>query len=117
MQKALSTDSYHIILGMPGTGKTHLITLIILNLMAQNKKVLLTTFTNQALDNILLKLATHPALDDKVVRIESSMGVSRVPKYSFRRGEYGSVEALQERLSAACLYCVTTASLNNLVIT
>ncbi len=116
MQKALSTDSYHLILGMPGTGKTHLITQMILHLMAQNKKVLLTTFTNQALDNILLKLAEHSALDQKVVRIQSSLGSSRVAKYSFRREDFDSVKAMEERLGQARLFCVTNASLNNLVI-
>jgi len=41
---------------MPGTGKTTTITALIEILIKNNKKVLISSYTNTAVDNILLKL-------------------------------------------------------------
>ena len=41
---------------MPGTGKTLTITCLIRILVSMGKSVLLTSFTNSAVDNVLLKL-------------------------------------------------------------
>ena len=41
---------------MPGTGKTSTIVQAIKGLTAQGKSVLLTSYTNSAVDNVLLKL-------------------------------------------------------------
>jgi DNA replication ATP-dependent helicase Dna2 len=41
---------------MPGTGKTTAIAALVGVLVKANKSVLLTAFTNSAVDNILLKL-------------------------------------------------------------
>lgn len=47
---------------MPGTGKTYFIIELIDYLINEEKKILLSTFTNQALDNIISKLATKEYL-------------------------------------------------------
>lgn len=54
--KVLSAQDYALILGMPGTGKTTTIAHIIRALLAENKSILLTSFTHTAVDNILLKI-------------------------------------------------------------
>ena len=54
-------EKYHLILGYPGSGKTTLLYLLIKLLVLENKKVLVCSHTNQAVDNILLKL-----LDDNI---------------------------------------------------
>lgn len=54
--KVLSANDYALILGMPGTGKTTTIAHIIRALLADNKTILLTSFTHTAVDNILLKV-------------------------------------------------------------
>lgn len=41
---------------MPGTGKTSTIVQAIKGLLGQGKSVLLTSYTNSAVDNVLLKL-------------------------------------------------------------
>ena len=56
MKKVFSADNYSLIVGMPGTGKTTVIAQLIKVLVAQRKSVLLTSYTNSAVDNILLKL-------------------------------------------------------------
>lgn len=54
--KVLSAEDYALILGMPGTGKTTTIAHIIRALLAEEKSILLTSFTHTAVDNILLKI-------------------------------------------------------------
>ena len=54
--KVMSANDYALVLGMPGTGKTTTIAHIIRALVAQGKSVLLTSYTHNAVDNILLKI-------------------------------------------------------------
>lgn len=56
MRKVLASQDYSLILGMPGTGKTTLIAHLIKRLSMEGKSVLLCSYTNSAVDNILLKL-------------------------------------------------------------
>ncbi|KAJ1537085.1 Tripartite DNA replication factor, partial [Nowakowskiella sp. JEL0078] len=56
VQKVLMAQDYALILGMPGTGKTTTIAIIIQTLVARGKSVLLTSYTHTAVDNVLLKL-------------------------------------------------------------
>jgi len=56
VRKVLSARDYALMLGMPGTGKTTTIVFIIRKLIAEGKSVLLSSYTNSAVDNVLLKL-------------------------------------------------------------
>jgi len=56
MAKVLNAEDYALILGMPGTGKTTVITALIKALVALGKTVLFTSYTHSAVDTILLKL-------------------------------------------------------------
>lgn len=58
-RKAFLTKDYSLILGMPGTGKTTVIAQIIAMLVKAKKSVLLTSYTNSAVDNILLKVKEY----------------------------------------------------------
>ena len=57
VRRVLEMRDYALILGMPGTGKTTTIVHIVRSLMAVGASLLLTSYTNSALDNILIKLA------------------------------------------------------------
>eukprot|EP00158_Paraphelidium_tribonemae_P008638 Partr_v1_DN28636_c3_g1_i3_m49509 putative Dna replication helicase len=54
--KVLHAEDYALIFGMPGTGKTTAIVTLVQCLVKQGKSVLLASYTNTALDNVLLKL-------------------------------------------------------------
>ncbi|TPX38233.1 hypothetical protein SmJEL517_g00212 [Synchytrium microbalum] len=56
VQRVQSAQDYALILGMPGTGKTTTISILIRTLAAEGKSVLLTSYTHTAVDNVLLKL-------------------------------------------------------------
>lgn len=58
-EKVARTEDYSLILGMPGTGKTTVIAHLIKMLVLSKKTVLLTSYTNSAVDNILLKVKEY----------------------------------------------------------
>jgi superfamily I DNA and/or RNA helicase len=55
IKRTLSADDFHLIIGPPGTGKTYVITEIIKQLLSKRQKILVTAWTNVAVDNILEK--------------------------------------------------------------
>ena len=69
VDKALSLErgEYLLIQGPPGTGKTTVITEILEQILSQNKlaKILVTSQSNQAVDNVLEKICKT---EDKIVR-------------------------------------------------
>lgn len=52
----LRAHDYALIIGMPGTGKTSTIVEAVRALVARGRRVLISSYTNSAVDNILLKL-------------------------------------------------------------
>jgi DNA replication ATP-dependent helicase Dna2 len=74
----ITAKDYALVLGMPGTGKTTTIVEIIKSLAAKKKKILLTSYTHNAVDNVLLKLRG----DVKMTRLGSvdKVGCLFLPK-------------------------------------
>jgi DNA replication ATP-dependent helicase/nuclease Dna2 len=56
VERAVQMSDYLLVHGPPGTGKTSVIAEIVKRLTAQGQRVLLAAFTNQAVDNMLLRL-------------------------------------------------------------
>jgi superfamily I DNA and/or RNA helicase len=71
-------DTFHLIQGPPGTGKTTVITEIVRNLQKQGKKVLITSHTNVAVDNVLEKICKEPILayQSSIIRLGNKTNVS-----------------------------------------
>ncbi len=57
--KALGTPDFAFLEGPPGSGKTHAICELILQLIKQNQRVLLCSTTHVAVDNVLERLVGH----------------------------------------------------------
>ncbi|XP_024544852.1 DNA replication ATP-dependent helicase/nuclease DNA2 isoform X1 [Selaginella moellendorffii] len=57
--KIISARDYCLILGMPGTGKTSTIVYAVRALLLRGLSILLASYTNSAIDNILLKLKSQ----------------------------------------------------------
>jgi len=57
VRRVAGAEDYALVLGMPGTGKTSTIAAAIRALAAAGASVLVSAYTNSAVDNILLKLA------------------------------------------------------------
>eukprot|EP00892_Ulva_mutabilis_P005316 jgi/Ulvmu1/3156/UM015_0196.1 len=56
VDRALAWDDYVLVMGLPGAGKTYTIAACVQALVAQGRSVLLSAYTNAALDNMLRRL-------------------------------------------------------------
>lgn len=57
VKQALRAKDYLLVLGMPGTGKSTTIAVLVQALIREGQRVLITSYTNNAVDNVLEKLA------------------------------------------------------------
>ncbi len=67
VEKSIEADDFHLVIGPPGTGKTYVIEELIRQFSKKNQKLLITAWTNLAVDNIIKRLLK--AESQKVVRI------------------------------------------------
>ncbi len=101
IQKAL-TQSVFYLWGPPGTGKTQTLSALIEILFHARKRVLICSNTNQAVDQVLLKLCTllgkdDPAVDEgRILRIGRIASQELLDKWS----DYVTVEGVVERRSS-----------------
>jgi DNA replication ATP-dependent helicase Dna2 len=100
IEKILGTQNYCLIQGPAGTGKTHVIAKAAIMLAEKGEKVLLTAFTNRAVDNIcsyLLRNNYH-----KFIRLGFSHSILReirdytLSEYKERNEEKSSLSILQD---------------------
>lgn len=54
--KSILAENYHMVLGTPGSGKTTAIVVLLRILAKMKKRVLMVSFTNSAVDNVLIRL-------------------------------------------------------------
>jgi superfamily I DNA and/or RNA helicase len=79
--KAIEANDFHLIIGPPGTGKTHVIEELIKQFSKRDQKLLITAWTNLAVDNIIKRLPEKEV--KKVVRIGPIDGIDpEVRRYS-----------------------------------
>ena len=100
--RVIAAEDYALLRGMPGTGKTATIAFVVRALVCRGSRVLITSYTHSAVDNLLLKLRgkgvpflrvgrpsqVHPDLHDSLLDAEGESGCDSLP----------TVEALQKRL-------------------
>lgn len=88
--KALTVNDYLLLKGLPGTGKTQTLTAIIRLHVMMGKSVLITSHTNSAVDNLLMRL----------MKSDASMKFIRLGSVSRTRAEL--IEFSENRLTADC---------------
>jgi len=111
----MNMEDYAMVLGMPGTGKTTLVSLLVQAFLKLGKRVLLASFTNSAVDNMLMKLQ---AKDVDFVRIGNIASVhqnirpfvleSKIKNISKCAGKVHATEHILKStnlIGATCLSC------------
>ncbi|WP_435146842.1 AAA domain-containing protein [Halobaculum sp. P14] len=107
VNRAVNADDFALVHGPPGTGKTYTIARIIRALAARGDRVLLSAFTNRAVDNALEALRDQ-GFDD-VVRVGTENGV-RGDMQDVRLVKRGEPNDRAAALSSAPVVAATTAA-------
>lgn len=81
VEKSWAANDFHLIVGPPGTGKTHVINELIQKYFKNDCKLLLTAWTNVSVDNILERIQ---GIDkDLIIRVGPTQSISStVTEYS-----------------------------------
>lgn len=75
VKKVLHAQDYALLLGLPGTGKTSTLSLVVRALIARDQKVLICSYTHSAVDNLLSKIAEAGVTSAMALRIGYSASV------------------------------------------
>ncbi|KAI8572529.1 hypothetical protein RHMOL_Rhmol01G0206500 [Rhododendron molle] len=103
--KILTAKDYALILGMPGTGKTSTMVHAVKALLMRGASILLTSYTNSAVDNLLLKLKAQ-GID--FVRIGRNDAVhEEIRGHCFSAMDIHSTEEIKLRLDQIKVVAVT----------
>lgn len=96
---------FYLGFGPPGCGKTATITEIALHFLKQNKRLLITSFTNVAVDNVIERLieleSKIPNIMNKIIRVGSQKNI-RIPKVlevSLQKKLLGSISGRDELIN------------------
>jgi len=110
---AVRAEDLALIHGPPGTGKTYTLATTVRALVEQGDRVLLTAFTNRAVDNALEALEEQGFED--FVRVGTETGV-RPDMRDSRLKERGDPQELASELREASVVAATTASCGSSVM-
>ncbi|XP_026406713.1 DNA replication ATP-dependent helicase/nuclease DNA2-like isoform X2 [Papaver somniferum] len=111
IHKILTVKDYALILGMPGTGKTSTMVHAVKALLMRGASILLTSYTNSAIDNLLIKLKAQ-GID--FVRLGRSEAVhSEIRDHCFSATNTCSVESIRLRMEQVKVVAVTCIGITN----
>ncbi|TKX73985.1 AAA family ATPase [Halorubrum sp. GN11_10-6_MGM] len=113
VELAVDAEDLALIHGPPGTGKTYTIARTIRALVAEGNRVLLSAFTNRAVDNALEALRDQGF--DEVLRVGSETGV-RGDMQDVRLVQRGEPNAKAAELREAPVVAATTAACGSRVM-
>ncbi|KAJ0970838.1 hypothetical protein J5N97_018797 [Dioscorea zingiberensis] len=111
IQKILSAKDYTLILGMPGTGKTSTMVHAVKALLLRGASILLTSYTNSAIDNLLLKLKTEGIDFVRIGRREAIH--DDIHGHCFSASETCTVEDIKQRMEQVRIVGVTCLGINH----
>jgi hypothetical protein len=112
----LQNRDYSLLQGYPGTGKTYIISLVVRILVSRGERVLISSYTHSAVDNIMTKLdsaSVHPGIAFRLGSEESIH--DSVKKYmiseNLNETDYDGVTALKMKCEHARIFgCTVLAS-------
>jgi DNA replication ATP-dependent helicase Dna2 len=107
IRTAVGAEDFALIHGPPGTGKTHTLATLVDELIERGDRVLLSAFTNRAVDNALEALEVQGV--EGMVRYGTESGV-REDMQGYRLDRAGDPAVCAGRLQEASVVAATTAS-------
>jgi DNA replication ATP-dependent helicase Dna2 len=113
VDRALNAEDFALVHGPPGTGKTYTIATLIRAFVERGDRVLLSAFTNRAVDNALEALRDQGY--DDIVRVGTATGV-REDMQDLRLNRGGDPTERAQALQKADVVAATTATCGSRVM-
>ena len=107
VRQALGAEDFSLIHGPPGTGKTYTLATLVEEILDRDERVLVSAFTNRAVDNALEALEAQGITD--IIRVGTESGV-REDMQKYRLDQSGDPAACAARLEDADVVAATTAT-------
>ncbi|WP_232702364.1 AAA domain-containing protein [Halobacterium wangiae] len=107
VNRALNAEDFALVHGPPGTGKTYTIATLVRAFVERGERVLLSAFTNRAVDNALEALREQGFED--IVRVGTSTGV-REDMEDLRLNQSGDPAERARALESADVVAATTST-------
>ena len=105
IEHCLAAEDYGLVLGMPGTGKTTTLVALVKHLIESKQRILISSYTHSAVDNLLLKLL---AIDVKVLRLGNTGRIDkRLAHVTISAENFSTVAALREAMHGTFVIGVT----------
>lgn len=114
--RTLKTDSFSLISGLPGTGKTRTICILLDILIKLGKRVLVTSFTHSSLDNIIVKfMEMYKEQIPKISRITVSKSSlkKKVEPVTHKQSRLKKFEDIQNFLKKRQIFFTTCLSMHD----
>ncbi|WP_159901098.1 AAA domain-containing protein [Salinirussus salinus] len=113
VRRAVGAEDFALVHGPPGTGKTYTLARMVRAMVERGERVLLSAFTNRAVDNAVEALEEQGFTD--IVRVGTESGV-REDMQSYRLQTAGDPDECASRLQEAGVVAATTASCGSRVM-
>jgi DNA replication ATP-dependent helicase Dna2 len=91
LHKVMVAEDYTLILGLPGAGKTQTLSLITRIVIAKNYRILISSYTHAAVDNLMLKLRQAGVSSSIALRVGASTSIhADIRSYCIDRNDLNS---------------------------
>lgn len=119
IKKCLLADHFNLILGMPGTGKTHTLAILLKILFDFGYKVLISSYTHSALDHLMEKfIDLFPEVSGFVCRYGkfNQQLDEKIQPFIFNRESFKSCKDLKCYFENKKIFFVTTLSTKHAIL-